>query len=39
MLTPALLSFDMLLRNTDPVVARQAEIVIKTITWIVDRVG
>jgi len=39
MLTPALLSADMLLRNADPVVARQAEIVIKAITRVVDRVG
>ena len=39
MLTPALLSADMLLTNADPVVARQAEIVVKAITRIVDRVG
>jgi len=39
MLTPALLSADMLLRNADPVVARQAEIVIKAITRVVDRLG
>jgi len=39
MLTPALLSADMLLTHADPVVARQAEIVIKAINRIVDRVG
>ena len=39
MLTPALLSADMLLRNADPVVARQAEIVINAITRVVNRVG
>lgn len=39
MLTPALLSADMLLENADPVVARQAEIVVKAITRIVDRMG
>lgn len=39
MLTPALLSADMLLTNADPVVVRQAEIVMKAITRIVDRVG
>jgi len=39
LLTPALLSADILLRNADPVVARQAEIVIKAITRVVDRVG
>lgn len=39
MLTPALLSADMLLKHPDPVVARQAEIVIKAITRVVDRVG
>jgi len=39
MLTPALLSADMLLRTADPVVARQAEIVIEAITRVVDRVG
>ena len=39
MLTPALLSADILLRNANPVVTRQAEIVIKAINRIVDRVG
>ena len=39
MLTPALLSADMLLKHADPVVARQAEIVIKAIIRVVDRVG
>ena len=39
MLTPALVSADMLLTNADPVVARQAEIVIKAITRVVDRMG
>ncbi len=38
-LTTALLSADMLLTNADPAVARQAEIVIKAITRVVDRVG
>ncbi len=38
-LTPALLSADMLLKNPDPVVARQAEIVIEAIIRVVDRVG
>ena len=38
-LTPALLSADMLLKNADPVVARQAEIVIDAITRVVNRVG
>jgi len=39
LLTPALLSAGLLLRNADPVVARQAEIVIEAITRVVDRVG
>ncbi len=39
MLTPALLSADMLLRNADPVVVRHVEIVIRAIARIVDRVG
>ena len=38
-LTTALLSAGMLLTNADPVVARQAEIVIKAVTRVVDRVG
>jgi len=38
MLTPALLSADMLLTHADPVVARHAEIVIKAITRVVDQV-
>jgi len=38
-LTPALLSADMLLKNADPVVRRQAEIVIEAITRVVNRVG
>ena len=37
-LTPALLSADMLLKNADPVIARQAEIVIDAITRVVNRV-
>lgn len=39
MLTPALLSADILLTNADPVVARQAEIVIEAINRVVNRVG
>ncbi len=39
MLTPALLSADRLRTHADPVVARQAEIVIKAITRVVARVG
>lgn len=39
MVTPALLSADILLTNADPVVAQQAEIVIKALTRIIDRVG
>lgn len=38
-LTPALLSADMLLKHAEPVVVRQAEIVIKAITRVIDRVG
>lgn len=38
-LTPALLSADMLLTHADPVIARQAEIVINAITRVIDRVG
>lgn len=39
MLTPALLSANMLLTHADPMVAWQAEIVIKTIIRVVDRMG
>ena len=38
MLTPALLSADRLLTHADPAVARQAVIVIKAITRVIDRV-
>ena len=38
MLTPALLSADMLLAHADPKVVRRAEIVINAITRVVDRV-
>ena len=39
MLTPALLSADMLLIHADPMVAQRAEIVIKAITRVINRVG
>lgn len=39
MLTPALLSANMLLRNADPAVVRQAEVVIKAVTRVVNRIG
>lgn len=39
MLTPALLSADMLLTHADPIVVRHAEILIKAIIRVVDRAG